>query len=67
MQAMTEMSYRQATKISHTLISYTIVYLRRWSDYTSILDLYLALMDCTKTTARQDEKLLSAGIWCALY
>ena len=28
---------------------------------------YLASLDWAKTTARQDEKYLSFGIWCGLY
>ena len=34
---------------------------------TSLPTWHLASIDCTKTTARRDEKYLNFGNWCALY
>ena len=67
--------YRQVSNISGTLAGYKIV------DHSDVVGAspvgaapttssfstkHLASLDWTKTAARQDEKQLSLGIWCAL-
>ena len=68
------MGYRQVSNIRRILVGNKIVdhsdvvaitwTCRRCSKYIFILDLTL---DWAKTNARQDEKHLCLGIWCALY
>ena len=68
--------YCKTSNISHTLIGNKIV---EHSDIigaspvgaapttSSFSTWHLASMDCTKTTARWEEKHLRFGIWCTLY
>ena len=73
---LTELNCCQASNIRHTLVGHKIV------DHSDVVGAspvgaapttssfsteHLASMDWAKTTARQDEKHLSFGIWCDLY
>ena len=72
-------SYHQTSNISHTLVANKIVNHSACSDIvgttpvvpapttSSFSTQHLALMDWAKTSARQDGKYLSFGIWCILY
>ena len=68
--------YRKTSNISHNLVGDKIV---DHSDVvgaapvgaapttSSVLTYHLVSVDWAETTARQDEKYLSIGIWCDLY
>ena len=70
--------FRQTSNISHTLLGKQLL-INDHSDVvgaspvgaapttSSFSTQHLASIYCTKTTAKQDEKHLSLGIWCVLY